>query len=87
MTPIKSTTSTTVEVPEIVSKKNLYVLYYRYKNQPHPLIKNFFHEGDLKSAIADGKNHCEATNLVFLMVRPFLSDLRLDEKKHFGQDY
>jgi hypothetical protein len=67
-----------------VNKKLLYVLWHRENSNPHPLSKYFWHEGDLRSAIARGKNHCEKMGIRFIFVRPFLSDLEADEKRHTG---
>jgi hypothetical protein len=65
-------------------KKSLWCLWYRERRNPHPQTKYFFFEGDLRAAIARGRSHCEQTNLVFIHVRPFLSDLAVDEQRHFG---
>jgi hypothetical protein len=67
------------------NKKSLFVLLYRQKNNPYPMIKNFFHPGDFRSAIQRGKRHCDDTGLVFIMVKPFVSDLDDEEKRHRGE--
>ena len=65
-------------------KPTMYSLWYRENTNPHPLYKFFFHEGNLQSAIARGKVHCERMGQRFIFVRPFLSDLNADERRHFG---
>lgn len=67
------------------AKKNLFILQYRQKSNPHPLFKYFGHAGDFRSAIQRGKRHCDETGLVFIMVKPFMSDLDDDERKHRGE--
>jgi len=69
---------------ESKAPKSLFCLWYRERRNPHPQTKYFFFEGDLRAAIAKGRQHCETTNLVFIHVRPFLSDLEADEKRHLG---
>lgn len=66
-------------------KKSLYVLYHRRKSELFPKPKFFWHNGDLRSSIERGKRHCEEIGEVFLMVRPFISDLEFDEKRHRGE--
>jgi hypothetical protein len=65
-------------------KQNLFCLWYRENSNPHPLTKYFFHPGDLPSAIARGRVHCERVGQRFIWVRPFLTDLDKEEKRIQG---
>ena len=68
--------------------ENLYEMQYRQGMNPHPMTKKFHmvHTGTfqerLRAAISRGRRHCEITGLRFISVRPFLSDLTMDEKHH-----
>lgn len=44
-------------------------------------IRNFRHNGDLSSAIARGRAHCERTRNRFLFVTKFVEDLEAIEKR------
>lgn len=65
---------------------NLFVLRYRFGSGPqgsHPKEsrKQFRFNGDLKSAIEEGRRHCQEVGFRFLDVTPFLSDLQSDEER------
>jgi hypothetical protein len=60
--------------------RNLYTLYYLRGGAHQTYSKMFFHSGPFKACIERGKRHCELMNLRFISVKPFISDLTLDEK-------
>lgn len=60
----------------------LYQLFHRQGSHPGTLIKYFHHRGEFRSVIQRAQKHCELTNLRFIKVTPFLSDLDAEEKLH-----
>jgi hypothetical protein len=65
-------------------KPSLFCLWYRENSNPHPLTKYFWFTGDLRGAIARGRLHCERLGQRFIHVRPFLTDLDMEEKRIQG---
>lgn len=78
----QQTDSTTIS-PE--NKKFLWVLHYRKGNNPHPMTKQFFCEGELRSVVERAKKHCETVGERFVRVEPFITDLAQLERQHLGQ--
>lgn len=66
------------------AKKNMYILHYRKGDNPHPMTKFFFIEGDIQKAMARARSHCDTMNYRFLRVDSFVSNLEADEQKHLG---
>lgn len=67
-------TSPPIELP-------IFTLYYRQGMNPHPMQKNFRFAGEFKQAIERGKSHCENMGLRFITVRPFITELDMEEKR------
>lgn len=66
---------------------NVFTLYYRKGNNPHPMVKNFYSNGkDLQEHVRIAKQHCESTNLRFIRLEKFISDLREDERVYSGRE-
>ena len=65
-------------------KKSLWVLHYRKGNNPHPMTKNFWHEGSLREVVERAKKHCETVGERFVRLEPFVTDLALTERQHLG---
>jgi hypothetical protein len=81
----KKTVSFTDGVKTILSQ--MYTLFYRQGNNPHPMQKNFFSSGkDLSETVLLAKKHCETVGVRFVRVVPFISNLRADERKHMNLD-
>lgn len=71
-----------METPGLPVKTKLtYILQYFSGNNPKQCMKFFIHEGDLKSAIQRGRDHCSLLNLKFVHVRPMIDDLEVQEKE------
>lgn len=58
---------------------SLYTLYYR--NGSSILTRNFQIIGDIRTAEARGKGHCEKMRFRFLYVSHLISDLDIIEKR------
>lgn len=77
-------TDALLEQPVTETKKIMYVLHYRKGDNPHPMTKYFFINGDISVAMARARAHCDNMNFRFLRIDPFLSDLEADERRHHG---
>lgn len=58
----------------------LYTLFYRSSNIPN-VHETFYHEGDLKSAINRGIEHCQLMGYHYQYVKPFISNFKWKEEK------
>ena len=68
----------------IEGKRSLWTLHYRKGNNPHPMTKNFWHEGSLREVVERVKKHCETLGERFVRLEPFVVDLNLVERQHLG---
>jgi len=77
------TTTTTTTQPMEASgspERNLYVLFYRQGQNPHPQELHFYYGSfDMRVVVERVKRHCECMNYRFVNVRPFFTDLDKEE--------
>lgn len=81
-------------VPTVVPSKpnsiekdaRIYQLWYAYSNLA-PQIKCFPFKGDMKSAIARARLHCEKMNYRFLRLRPLIVDLDEQEQRRAQNEF
>ena len=72
--------------PHTIDLSTLFVLFYRHGTNPN--CTKQFQSLDLVTANARGRQHCELMGFAFQYVKPFLSDLEVDERRKlraFGQ--
>jgi hypothetical protein len=67
-------------------EKRAYTLWYRYRATA-PFSKNFYYEGDLHDAAEAGRRHCQIMGFRFVIVRPFIIDLRNQEARKLSNEY
>lgn len=84
MTPTQPLSPAKLNPKELEGKKSLWTLYYRKSNNPHPMTKNFWHEGSLREVVERAKKHCETLGERFVRLEPFIVDLALAERQHLG---
>lgn len=78
-------TPLTLEISDPIGVKdfrNLYILYYLRGGLHASQQKHFFHSGTFREVIDRGKRHCDTMSYRFISVKPFISDLSLDEKQN-----
>ena len=68
--------------PDPEDKPILYILYHRHGNTQHTDFMFFNYKGSFRDAIERGKAYCQRVNLRFISVKPFLTDLAEDERRH-----
>lgn len=59
----------------------LFILYYVQGRNVHHQSENFFHDGDLRSAIKRSQEYCTNTGKRWLRTSPFLTDLDIQERR------
>lgn len=69
-------------LPKVDFSKLYYLQYIESrKTSSHIITRWFLFDGVFKDAIMRGKLHCERLGLRFLIVRPFLTDLAMEEQR------
>ena|SRR5579872_4080095 len=64
----------------LIDPTKIYRLFYRHGSNPN-CEKLFIHDGTLHEAHEIGMAHCNLMNFHFIFVKPFLSNLKEDERK------
>jgi hypothetical protein len=57
---------------------NLWTLFYRH-GMNACVSKNFYHDGDLNSAISRARHHCQVMNYRYIFVKPLIVNIETEE--------
>ena len=79
MTPVTESRDYLEAIIRVKHLSSMWIMFYRH-GMNATLTKNFYHEGDMNSAIRRAQDHCKIMGYKYIFIRPLICDLESEEE-------